>query len=101
MDEKQLSEAQRERQQANLDKMEDGRRATAVAGAIRDVVDVAMRANVTLLMAMYRGGKIDHDMMVGKVAECAALADLLSDLETTGLRGDIAAQREFGNAKTR
>ena len=52
---------------------------------------------------MYRGGQvgpISHDMLIGKAAEITALADLLSDLETVGLRGDIAAKREFGDAKT-
>lgn len=87
------------RQEANIETIEDGRRATVVAGAIREVVDEQMRANITLLMAMYRGGKIDHDAMVGKIAECTALDDLMSNLETRGLRGDIAANREFNDAK--
>lgn len=82
--------------QRNIDAIEEGAAATAVAGAIKSTVDEKMREKVTLLMSYYRGGKIDHDMLVGGVAEITALADLMSDLENKALRGEVAAKREFG-----
>lgn len=84
----------------NLELIEDGRRATIVAGAIKGTVDNKIREHVTLLTAIYRNGKIDHDQLVGKVAEITALLDLMSDLESIAQRGDVAAAREFKDAKT-
>lgn len=84
----------------NLELIADGRTATVVAGAIKVFVDDKIRENVTLLTAIYRNGKIDHDQLVGKVAEITALLDLMSDLESVALRGDVAAAREFKDAKT-
>jgi len=86
--------------QRNIEAIDTGRKAIMVAGAIRDAVDEQMRVNITLLIAMYRSGSIDRDLLVGKVAECAALVDLLEGLESKALQGDIASQREFGHAKT-
>lgn len=96
-----LSERSSVANQRNIEAIDEGRQATVIAGAIRPYVDNRMRQNVIELMALYRNGAvrpIDHDMVLGKVAEITALSDLLSDLENTGLRGDIAARREFGDA---
>jgi hypothetical protein len=88
--------------QDNIAQIEHGRQATAIGAAIQVYVDDRMRSLVTDLMAIYRNGAmgpISHDMLIGKVAEITAMADMMSDLDNAGLRGDIAANREFGNAK--
>lgn len=86
--------------QDRIDTIEEGQRATMIAGAIRQHVDDQMRAHVTSLIYIYRQGKIDHDLLVGKVAEIAALEGLMSSLENAVLRGHVAANKEYGNAKT-
>jgi hypothetical protein len=84
-------------QEANLSAIEEGIRAVAVAGAISDVIEDTIRVHVTSLIAMYRQGGIDHDMLIGKVAEIAAMEALLSNLESKARRGDAAANREYNN----
>jgi hypothetical protein len=88
--------------QRNIEAIEEGRQATVIAGAIREYVDSRIRDHVIELMGMYRSGAlhpISHDMVLGKVAEITALSDLISDLESKAMRGDVAARREFGDAE--
>lgn len=87
--------------QHNIDTIEDGQRAVAVAGYIREEVDNQVRMHVTSLIAIYRQGKIDHDLLIGKVAEIAALEGLMSELENRAMRGVAATNREYNSAKTR
>lgn len=87
----------------NIEAIEAGRQAVAMSGAIRSFVDERMRDHVQGLINMYRAGAVrplDHDQLVGKVAEITALSDLLSDLESVARRGEVAANREFGDGKT-
>jgi hypothetical protein len=88
-------------QHLNIETIEDGHRAVAVAGYIRETVDDQMRMHVTGLISIYRNGKIDHDQLVGKVAEIAALEGLMSELENRAQRGVAAANREYNSGKTR
>lgn len=87
-------------QERDMELIEEAMEARTVEAAIKDVVDEAMRQGVTKLMYIYRDGNIDHDMLVGAVAEIAALDKLMSDLESKQMRGVVAAQKEYGNAKT-
>jgi len=87
-------------QERDIELMEDAAEARSVEAAIKAVVDEQMRIGVTKLMSIYRQGKIDHDMLVGGVAALAALDDLMSNLESKQMRGVVASQKEYGNAKT-
>jgi ribosomal protein L17 len=87
----------------NIEAIDAGREATVIAGAIRGYVDDQIRQHLVSLMSMYRNvavRPVDHDQILGKVAEITALSDLISDLENVARRGDTAARREFGDAKT-
>jgi hypothetical protein len=86
-------------QERNLSDIADGAMATQLFHALQDVVDDQQRICAQSLVAMYRQGGIDHDMMVGKVAEMAALQTLMSNLEAKQQRGYVAAQKEFGDGE--
>lgn len=86
-------------QQQNIERIEAGREATFVRGAIQGIVDDQIRTSVVHLVSMYRQGGIDHDMLVGKVAEIAALESLMAELDSRERRAEVAIEREFGNGK--
>ncbi len=83
-------------QQRNIELIEAGREATLVRAAIKSVVDEQVTVAVSHLMSMYRQGSIDHDMLVGKVAEITAMDNLLAELESRERRAETAAQKELG-----
>lgn len=86
-------------QERDLELMEQGSLAVNIAAATRDVVDNMIRTKFLRLLAIYRQGKIDHDQVVGLVAECAALEEFLSDLESMHRRAEGAANRELNSGK--
>ena len=87
-------------QERDMELIEDAIEARTVEAAIKETVDEMMRVTVTKLMHIYRAGKIDHDMLVGGVAELTALDNLMSNLESKQVRGIAASQKEYGNGKT-
>jgi hypothetical protein len=53
------------------------------------------------LVALYRSGRIEHDTLLGKVAEIHALETLISELESRQRRGIVARDQELGNGKAK
>ena len=82
----------------NLDKMGEGQRAAAVMSAIDEVLAEQIHNKTVLLISHYRGGVINHDYILGAIAEISALDSLRSTLESRYRQGISAAQRELGHA---
>lgn len=87
-------------QDERLEKIERGRAAAIAEALVGDIIDEHVNMCVSHLIQMYRGGDINHDQMVGKVAEMAAMQHLSTELESRQRQGNMAAQREYGNAET-
>ena len=85
-------------QDANFEKMERGRAATVAEAAINDLVEDHINLCIGQLIQMYRSEAMLHDVLVGKIAEIAAMHSLMSELETRQRIGHIAAEKELGHA---
>ncbi len=83
-------------QTSDLDLMQRGGEATAMLGAVGEIIDDLARQAVSLMVAQYRQGAIEHDFIVGKVGEIAALQNIMVELEHRQRRGIAAAERELG-----
>lgn len=83
-------------QERNIDRMERGKQATVVSAAIEEVLQDYEQSTLTMLRALYRSGKTDHDVLVGKLGELVAMDNLRSELETRQRQGDLAAMKELG-----
>lgn len=82
----------------NEQKIERGKEAILVESVVAPLIQKRVDTIISHMVAMYRGGDIDHDRLVGKVAEITAMYNLISDLESVQRQGDIAAEKEFGSA---
>lgn len=86
-------------QEKNIEKMEDGREAAAIHSIVTPYVMRTIDELVLQMVNIYRTGTMPHDLLVGKLGEITGLHDLISHLEHIQKMGDIAAQKEIGNAK--
>lgn len=86
-------------QDQNIAKMEAGREAAAVDGLVKPYVMARVDVIVEQMVAIYRGGVMPHDVLVGKLGEITGLLDLIYHLEHVQKIGDNAAQKEIGNAE--
>ena len=83
-------------QDANIEKIERGRAATLAESVVGALVEDHINVCISQLIQMYRSGEnLNHDQLVGKVAEIAAMHSLINELETRQRLGNIAAQKEF------
>jgi len=82
-------------QDANIEKIEKGRAASLAESVVSELVEDFINGCIAQLIQMYRGGEVNHDQLVGKVAEIAAMHGLMSELETRQRIGNLAAQKEF------
>lgn len=82
-------------QERDHELMEQGALATQIAGAVRDAIDEMMVVKFQRMIALYRQGNIDHDMIIGLIGECAGLQDLLSNLQSKQVQAEGAMNREF------
>jgi hypothetical protein len=89
-----------DQQQRNLEKIQDGREAVALAGILRPYIDNRIALIVHETVSRYRQGMADYPFLLGNAAKITALMDTLSDLENKTRLGDIATAKEMGNAKT-
>lgn len=67
--------------------------------AIDEMVNRRVATYTQHLMAFYRSGGATHEALLGKVAEITAMFDLLQDLQAQVRRGEIAAQKEYGDGR--
>ncbi len=75
--------------------MEEGAMATAVLGAFRGLILERQQEVVSQLVATYRGREAAGMVYIGMAAELSALDGLLSNLESTVRRGEVAAEKEM------
>lgn len=75
------------------EKIERGRDAQAIAAMVRDAIDTQMTMACQQLIALYRAGQIDHDLVIGKIGEMAGLQNLLATLETRQRQGHAAMEK--------
>lgn len=85
-------------QQHNEHKIEKGREAAYIESVIRPFIQAGMEKIVNKMVTSFRGGKTDHDRLVGYAAQMTALQDLLYDLEGTQRQGIIASEKELSHA---
>lgn len=85
-------------QQDNEHKIERGREAAYIESVIRPFIHARTETIVNKMVTSFRGGKTDHDRLVGYAAQITALHDLISDLEGTQRQGIIASDREMNDA---
>lgn len=87
-----------DKRRLNLDKIEAGQQAGMIASVVGPYVNDMISVKVNQMTTLYRGAQYTHDQIIGKVAEIAALLDMMHHLEGQQRIGDGAAEKEFGNA---
>lgn len=84
-------------QDRNIERMERGKQAAVVSGAIEEVLQDYEAVTLGHMKSLYRSGKTDHDLLVGKLGELVAMDNLRAELENRQRQGDLAAMKEMGN----
>ena len=84
-------------QEGRLEAIQHGREASAVKGLIHPYIDNRISGLVMRMAVAYRSNQANHDLLLGTVAQIAGFMDLLSDLESHALRGEVAANKEMNN----
>jgi hypothetical protein len=88
-------------QDRNLDLIDRGRMALAVKAAAIEMIEDMMRTKIEQLITQYRNfqqGEPPLSQMFGKVAELAALSDLVREIESAEQRAERAMEKEIANA---
>lgn len=88
-----------EDQEDRLALIQEGRQAVQLAGILGPYIEDQMEIKVRQMAGLYRAGQATPDKLLGLTAEVSCLLGLLSDLNSKARRGDIAANKEMGNAK--
>ena len=87
-----------DRNNRHLYQIERGNQAMSIRGVIAPFVNQKIQDAVAALVAMYRGGDIKHDLLIGKVGEISVLMHILGQLEVEQARGQQAMQKEMKDA---
>ena len=82
-------------QNERIERIERGRNATIAQGFILQPIQEARENIILRLVAQYRSGAANHDVILGGIAEIAALDGLLAFLKNTQQRANIAEQTEY------
>ena len=82
----------------HLYQIERGNQATSIRAVIAPFVNTKIQEAVSHLVAMYRGGDIKPDILIGKVGEISILMHLLGQLEVDQARGQAAMAKEVKDA---
>lgn len=82
-------------QQERMDRIEAGSIAITALAALEHPMTEYRDRLISKLVTCYRNGQTQHDVLLGLVAELAALDNVKKDLETTVHRGNVAAQEEY------
>ena len=85
--------------QDNLEAMQRAEEATVLLGLINSYVNTAVLGITSNLVGHYRGGKVEHDALLGGIAEISALMGLVDHLQSTQRTGERAAEKEFSNGQ--
>jgi hypothetical protein len=91
-----MSEISAQAHDANMEKIAQGKAAALAETVVGDLVEDHVNMCLGHLVQMYRSGDINHDVMIGKVAEIAAMQGLISELETRQRLGHMAYTKEVG-----
>ncbi len=78
-------------------KVESGRDAAVIKAMVREAIDNQMLNCCQQLIAHYRSGEINHDVIIGKIGEMAGLQILLAFLDTREKMGQSAMERMMPN----
>lgn len=78
-----------------IETIEEGKLATLTANYLFEPVQEAREKAIKKLISCYRAEKTHHDILVGIAAELSALDALMSGLESTQLRAEVAANKEY------
>ena len=81
-------------QKLRHERIEAGHQATIIEAAFRGEIDRQVELLVTRLTNAYRQGQEDR-FFFGIAAEITALKTLLTNLETTQTRGEVAFEQEI------
>ena len=81
----------------NEELLDRSREAALIESTVGPWVQDRIGQIVQRLVATYRGGTINHDGMLGGIAQISELMGMMSDLENKQQQGVVAAQQEFRN----
>lgn len=82
-------------QAERIERIERGRNAVVARGALQDPYEEARSRVIGRLVSFYRSGHTDHDLILGGIAEIAALDALMNELDRTITQGNVAAEQEY------
>lgn len=82
-------------QQERIERIEEGQTATLAHGFILGPVSEYKEIVLTRMISNYRSGNTQHDLILGGLAELAALDNLMKHLQNLIHKGNVAAEQEF------
>lgn len=82
-------------QAERIDRIERGRNAVIAKSFLIDPMTEARENTIGRLVNFYRSGHTDHDLILGGIAEIAALDALMKHLDHTITQGNVAEQQEY------
>lgn len=82
-------------QAGRLERIERGKQAVMAASFILEPIMESREKVLRKLIAAYRSGKADHDLLLGGIAEMTALDNLITELNNAQTQGELAAEQEF------
>lgn len=80
--------------------MQQGRDATVIASLVKPYLDERLSRLIAKLASLYRSGQTDFPALLGTTAQITFCLDMMSDLEGRVRKGSLAAQQEFGQARS-
>ena len=82
-------------QSERIERIEEGQSATLAHGFLVGPVGEFREILLSRMIANYRSGNTQHDVLLGGIAEIAALDSLMKHLDTLIQRGNLAAATEY------
>lgn len=82
-------------QEERIERIERGHNAVAARAVLLEPYMEARDKIIGRLVSFYRSGHTEHDLILGGIAEIAALDGLMAELERTITQGNLAAQQEY------
>ena len=89
-----------DRRAANMETIQRSDEASALKGILDTYLNETIRGLLGSLVGHYRSSQIEHDILVGKIAEISALMALGASFDAEMRAGDAARDREYGNGTT-
>lgn len=80
-------------------RMEIGAHAAIALSIISEPIQELRESIISDIISRYRGRDVDHNSLIGAVAELAALDKLTTLLQSKQRQGEISAEKELTNAE--